>query len=338
MPIITQCPHCEKKLRAPDEQKGKQAKCPQCKKPFTIQPVAEASAGVGGAQAAARAGGQVATQQRPQAARQSHPTSQARPQPQAVAPSQPQFPDQWFLQTAEGQEYGPVTKAELDQWLTEDRIDAECQILQEGWEQWKWAEDVYPNLAAGGATEDNPFAAIADSASRVGASSGSFAVGGDANPYAAPQSSSGVAQDTGSEGVVTTKIVRAMQGTKPWVMFFAVLNFIGAGMYGLIALISLAGIGQSAAGALISFVFLGAYAGIFGFIGFLLLTYAKAAGAFVRTRSLPQLEKALDAQKNFWKTVGILAIVGLVLSVLAVILWIVILGAVVGMAAAAAGG
>jgi hypothetical protein len=54
----------------------------------------------------------------------------------------------WHVQTADGTNYGPVTKADLDTWVTDERLDAQCQLLMDGWDQWKWAEDVYPQLAA----------------------------------------------------------------------------------------------------------------------------------------------------------------------------------------------
>jgi hypothetical protein len=55
--------------------------------------------------------------------------------------------DAWHLKTADGSTYGPVPKLELDQWLGEGRMDANCQLLQEGAPAWQWASDVYPQLA-----------------------------------------------------------------------------------------------------------------------------------------------------------------------------------------------
>jgi hypothetical protein len=50
------------------------------------------------------------------------------------------------MRTPDGRQYGPVSRLELDAWFGEGRIDADCQILCEGWNQWKWASDVYPQL------------------------------------------------------------------------------------------------------------------------------------------------------------------------------------------------
>ncbi len=53
----------------------------------------------------------------------------------------------WQLQVASGEVYGPISKAELDEWYAEGRVTAECQLLRESAEQWQWASDIYPALA-----------------------------------------------------------------------------------------------------------------------------------------------------------------------------------------------
>lgn len=57
------------------------------------------------------------------------------------------LPDAWQLKTADGSVYGPVPRRELDQWLAEGRVDASCQLLQQGAAAWQWASDIYPQLA-----------------------------------------------------------------------------------------------------------------------------------------------------------------------------------------------
>jgi hypothetical protein len=56
------------------------------------------------------------------------------------------LPDRWYMKTEDEEDYGPVPKAELDEWVQEGRITSDCQILQDGAEQWQWASDVYPEL------------------------------------------------------------------------------------------------------------------------------------------------------------------------------------------------
>ncbi|MCA9271027.1 MAG: NINE protein [Planctomycetales bacterium] len=98
----------------------------------------------------------------------------------------------YHLKTEDGQTFGPVPKSELDGWLEEGRITAECQLLQDGGDQWQWASDVYPQLAAeqqpaggGGAAaaSDNPFAGIdAGGSGGGGASDNPFAFAADTSP------------------------------------------------------------------------------------------------------------------------------------------------------------
>ena len=54
--------------------------------------------------------------------------------------------EQWTARAPDGQDYGPVAKAELDGWVTEGRVTNEWQLLKEGSGQWQWAYDVYESL------------------------------------------------------------------------------------------------------------------------------------------------------------------------------------------------
>jgi hypothetical protein len=79
----------------------------------------------------------------------------AQPQPteQAPAPGPPPPPtaaaaanEKWWAQTADGQQYGPVPRAELDAWVADGSINAECQLLRDGDQQWQWASQIYPQI------------------------------------------------------------------------------------------------------------------------------------------------------------------------------------------------
>lgn len=52
------------------------------------------------------------------------------------------------MRTPDGLTYGPVAKAELDQWLQQGRVTAQSLVLCEGDGQWVWAAKLYPQLAA----------------------------------------------------------------------------------------------------------------------------------------------------------------------------------------------
>jgi LSD1 subclass zinc finger protein len=112
MPIEITCSSCSKRLRVPDNAAGKRVKCPQCQTVLSV-PAAGAAAASGGSSKTA-----------------------------AV--------ENYHLKTEDGQTFGPVPKKELDGWLAEGRITAECQVLKDGGDQWQWASDLYPQLAGGG--------------------------------------------------------------------------------------------------------------------------------------------------------------------------------------------
>lgn len=123
MPIHGQCPGCGRKFQAPDKLSGKRVKCPNCS--------AEIQLGHG-------------DQQR--AVRQSTSGEEASPTP--TPPEQPsQKKAQWYVKTAAGEQLGPMGKAQVDALVAEGRLDGFCHLRREDWQQWKWAEAVYPQFA-----------------------------------------------------------------------------------------------------------------------------------------------------------------------------------------------
>ena len=54
----------------------------------------------------------------------------------------------WRIMTADQRVLGPISKEALDTWVREGRIDSSCQVLKDGWEQWRWAGDIYPELSS----------------------------------------------------------------------------------------------------------------------------------------------------------------------------------------------
>jgi tetratricopeptide (TPR) repeat protein len=55
--------------------------------------------------------------------------------------------DLWVVRNAAQREYGPVTKAVLDQWVREGRVDLHSRVLRAGWPKWRRAPAVYAELA-----------------------------------------------------------------------------------------------------------------------------------------------------------------------------------------------
>ncbi len=128
MSIDIQCPGCGERLRVADHSAGKNAKCPKCQAVFPVS-----------ATGAAEASPSPALGPEP---RRAEPV--ATPAPPPGAPT-------WRMKTPTGETYGPVSRQELDSWVAEGRISADCQVLAEGSDQWQWARDVLPALAGGGA-------------------------------------------------------------------------------------------------------------------------------------------------------------------------------------------
>lgn len=133
MPIEIQCQQCNARFRVGEQYVGKRVKCAKCRATILVEEAEPL---------AAEAVEVVPEVQKP-----------ATKQPAAKGPTAAKKPaaeaaGDWFMQTEEGEQYGPVSKADLDAWVAEGRLDAGCQVLRDGWEQWKWAEEVFPQLSA----------------------------------------------------------------------------------------------------------------------------------------------------------------------------------------------
>jgi TM2 domain-containing membrane protein YozV len=132
MPIELRCNECQRRLRVRDEIAGKRIKCPSCQAILRV-PVPDDDRAVSAAALMAAPGPS------------DTPIPSDAPGPSFAPP--PRSADAWHLKTADGATYGPVPRRELDSWFQEGRIDASCQLLEEGDASWKWASDVYPQLA-----------------------------------------------------------------------------------------------------------------------------------------------------------------------------------------------
>lgn len=52
----------------------------------------------------------------------------------------------WHMRTPEGQTYGPVTREELDRWVGQGRIAADCELAQSAAGPWEPATSMFPTL------------------------------------------------------------------------------------------------------------------------------------------------------------------------------------------------
>ena len=55
--------------------------------------------------------------------------------------------DQWRMRGEDGDEYGPVSRSQLDEWVADGRISGKCHLLPSGGNQWRGAAEIYPQLA-----------------------------------------------------------------------------------------------------------------------------------------------------------------------------------------------
>lgn len=133
------CPGCGRGLELPDLPAGARIRCPACSHVFvreegrgvtTTSRVPSLALGPGPS-----AGGAVPDS----SVRQTSENSPAPPTPTARAP-------RWQLRTPEGLVFGPVDRAQLDQWVREGRVTADCQVRDEVEDQWHAADEIYPAL------------------------------------------------------------------------------------------------------------------------------------------------------------------------------------------------
>ena len=107
MAIEADCPGCGRRLRVGDEHAGKEARCPVCNFVYVVPGVPAATAGTAAPEVAG---------------------------------------EQWSMRTPEGRTYGPVSKQEIDRWVAEGRVSADCQLQSDGRGTWQDADAVFPVL------------------------------------------------------------------------------------------------------------------------------------------------------------------------------------------------
>lgn len=120
-------------------------------------------------------------------------------------------------------------------------------------------------------------------------------------------------------------LVQLLAQTRPWVRFLAVLGFISTGFLALGALVVLALPGFPPGGGVpgafkvgMALVYLG-MAGVHLPPALFLYRYASHIQALQASAGAGDLERALAAQKSFWRYVGILALVVLCLYALVIL-------------------
>ena len=122
-----------------------------------------------------------------------------------------------------------------------------------------------------------------------------------------------------------TAVIRSLVAAAGWMRFFAILGFISVGLMILAALVFLVAgsLPYGGPGRLVGVLYI-----VFAFVYLIpLLPLHRAAGTAASLRATPNHDiaaQALSHQAQFWRRLGILTIIGLVLSVLGGIITIVV--------------
>lgn len=151
--------------------------------------------------------------------------------------------------------------------------------------------------------------------------------------FTPPSSDLGAPPVRRSENQITPEMVESLRGTRPWALFIAVLAFLGAllmlGAGGMIAVAGAFGGGEDIGGVGVAIgvgVFYAAFGLIYAIPGFRLWSYASAIAEMVRGGRGPAMAKALEAQRLFWKTLGIMFLLSIGMSILMMILMVAVGG------------
>jgi hypothetical protein len=127
---------------------------------------------------------------------------------------------------------------------------------------------------------------------------------------------------------VSEKVLDGLRRTKGWVRFSGILMVIMFALQALNLILVAGGLTASGAGSGAAYAIGAGFGGlIFGILFFLwpamrLLAYSKAIGRLLETKSAAELEEAMNAQRGFWKHMGIIMLIYIVLTVVAMVVFI----------------
>ena len=135
-----------------------------------------------------------------------------------------------------------------------------------------------------------------------------------------------VAKDTSVDKnkAILNYIMNSLRATKPWTRLLSILGFIGTGLTVLLGLGIILGkdflpVSPKAP----PLIYLGVFyilTSVFYLVPSIWLSkYSSAIASFLKGGDSVQLGKALAYQKSFWKFVGILALVSIVIAILGIL-------------------
>ena len=115
---------------------------------------------------------------------------------------------------------------------------------------------------------------------------------------------------------VSTRTIELLNQTRPWVSLMGVLLWIGTV---LMAIGSAFAVIAGLAAGQVGMVFIGGlyvvFTVVYGYLARSLTGYASRINRLNASERVEDLEDAIESQKNFWRTVGILTLVGIILYI-----------------------
>jgi hypothetical protein len=217
---------------------------------------------------------------------------------------------QWYYSSG-GTQNGPVDDAALKELAKNGGLTPTDMVWKEGMGEWLPASKLKGLFPAGTEAAPAPMPAAPMAAAPL---SSAAAIAGFAP---APQPAVGYASPAmlgyhsgGGGGPVTPRTVELLRQTKPWVRLMSILLFLIGGLFvvfGLIFMVGMTALGGmrgGGAGAVLGLVYV-ALAALYVVPGLFLSRYASRISILVGSGRADDLESALEAQKSFWKFVGI---------------------------------
>jgi hypothetical protein len=142
------------------------------------------------------------------------------------------------------------------------------------------------------------------------------------NPYQPPVAGWNTAPpQEASHAALPESVIDALKKTRPWVLFLGILGFIACGLLAVVGVIMTAMafvVETKGVPPWLGLVYL-PLAGLYVAPSVYMTRYASAIGTFLRSPSGEGLGNALKQQKSFWRFVGILTLVLMVIYAIVLI-------------------
>ncbi|HWE93777.1 MAG TPA: DUF4339 domain-containing protein [Tepidisphaeraceae bacterium] len=215
--------------------------------------------------------------------------------------------NQWYY-VRDGERRGPVTAEQLKGMAATGSLTPDDLVWTDYMSEWLPARRV-PALV---------FPSAAPAAAPEPANSESFAP--------APVQVQSLAYQTpgGDATPVTPRTIDMLRQTRPWVIFFAVLMFLGAGFLLIGSVIGMFAAMQVRSGLVMIGPALNiAMSLLYIFPAVFLWRYASRIADLSYRKRAGDLESALEAQKSYWKFLGIVTLVVIGLGIVVVLVAVV---------------